>query len=207
MSTELLPVLEKDEIEKLLNQPSTRYPTGIRNKAILLLMVYCGLRVSEVVGHEKRKGGGLRITDIDFNSGKLTIRDTKDTRKKKAKKAQSGRVLYANDETLQSLREWWDIRSKLETQHDYFFTTLQGKNIYPRYIRSMVKRYGEKTGLSSAQAHPHTLRHTFGTEFYRSQKDLRLTQKTMGHSSSKTTEIYAHISGVEIEKAMRNFTI
>ncbi len=209
MSTELLPVLEKHEVEQLLQQPSKRYSTGIRNRAILHLMVYCGLRVSEIVGHEKRDGGGLRIHDIDFNTGKLSIRDAKDTRsqKSKSKKVKSGRIVYANQETLEKLRDWWDIRSGFESAIDHFFTTLESTKVQPRYIRSMMKRYGEKIGLREDQLHPHILRHTFGTEFYRAHKDLRLTQQVMGHRSSKTTEIYAHISGAEVENAMKNFMI
>ena len=45
-----LPVtLEPEEVQNLLNQPSKRYPTGLRNKTIMSLMLHCGLRLSEVV--------------------------------------------------------------------------------------------------------------------------------------------------------------
>ena len=57
MSRELLPVLEKNDVEKLIKAPSKRYPSGVRNRAMLMVMINCGLRVSEVVGHEKREGG------------------------------------------------------------------------------------------------------------------------------------------------------
>lgn len=207
MAIGLIPVLEKDEVKKLLNAPSKRYPTGIRNKAMIQLMLQCGLRVSEVVGHEKRYSGGLRIQDIDFNSGKLTIRDAKDTRRVKSKNVKAGRIVYANEETLNSLRNWWEIRSTIDTDKDHFFTTLQGNNIHPTYIRKMVKRYGVKVGLKPDQIYPHLLRHTFGTLFYQKTLDLRLTQITMGHSSSKTTEIYCHLSGAQVQDAMRAFCI
>ena len=50
MTRKKLPtVLEPEEAQKLLKQPNKRYPTGLRNKAIMSLMLHCGLRVSEVV--------------------------------------------------------------------------------------------------------------------------------------------------------------
>ena len=45
-----LPVtLEPEEVQNLLKQPSKRYPTGLRNKAIMSIMLHCGLRLSEIV--------------------------------------------------------------------------------------------------------------------------------------------------------------
>ena len=50
MPRKKLPViLEPEEAEKLLRQPNKRYPTGLRNKAMMSLMLHCGLRVSEVI--------------------------------------------------------------------------------------------------------------------------------------------------------------
>ncbi|MFZ3386084.1 MAG: tyrosine-type recombinase/integrase [Candidatus Hydromicrobium sp.] len=42
-------ILEPEEVQNLLKQPSKRYPTGLRNKAIMSLMLHCGLRLSEIV--------------------------------------------------------------------------------------------------------------------------------------------------------------
>ena len=42
-------VLEPEEVQNLLKQPSKRYPTGLRNKAIMSIMLHCGLRLSEIV--------------------------------------------------------------------------------------------------------------------------------------------------------------
>ncbi len=102
--------------------------------AVIRLMGFCGLRASEVIGHEKREGGGLRIRDIDLTSGEIIIRDAKDTRvkEKRQKKNKTGRVVFAQGETLEAMRIWWTkIRSSLSGQapEDYFFLQpVWGKN-------------------------------------------------------------------------------
>ncbi len=70
----------------------------------------------------------------------------------------------------------------------------------------MVKRRAEKAGIVK-DVHPHMLRHTFATEFYRQTKDIRLTQKMLGHADLSTTMIYTHVVDEDAEKAMRGFCI
>ena len=74
---------------------------------MLLLMARLGLRVSEVVGHERRDGGGLRIPDVDLTTGKIMIRDAKDGRRLRSKKSSAGRIVFAANVTLEGLREYW----------------------------------------------------------------------------------------------------
>ena len=73
MTRKKLPItLEPEEAQNLLKQPSKRYPTGLRNKAILSLMLNCGLRVSEVVN--------LRPGNINLTKGKLRVESGKGSR-------------------------------------------------------------------------------------------------------------------------------
>ena len=66
MTRKKLPVtLETEEAQNLLKQPSKRYPTGLRNKAMMSVMLNCGLRVSEVVN--------LRPGNINLTKGKLRV--------------------------------------------------------------------------------------------------------------------------------------
>jgi len=66
MTKKKLPtILEPEEAQKLLKQPNKRYPTGLRNKAIMSLMLHCGLRLAEVIN--------LRPGSINLTKGKLRI--------------------------------------------------------------------------------------------------------------------------------------
>ena len=205
MATDLVPVLEPVELDALLAVPNTRYVSGRRNRAMLLLMARLGLRVSEVVGHEKREGGGLRIGDVDLTSGKIIIRDAKNGARRRSKKSSAGRVVYAASATLEALRRYWEDRSRTESPTDFFFVTNTGRRIAPAFVRQMMRRYGERIGLPPHKRHPHALRHTCGTELYRETKDLRLVQTVLGHSSPQVTQIYAHVSGADVEDALRSF--
>jgi integrase len=66
---------------------------------------------SEIVGHESRPGGGLRLRDVDLTTGRLTLRDVKDTRKTRAKKTKAGREVWADREAMALLRTYWQDRA------------------------------------------------------------------------------------------------
>jgi len=133
-----LPVtLEPGEAQNLLKQPSKRYPTGLRNKAIMSLMLHCGLRLSEIVN---LKPGNLNLT-----KGKLRV---------ESGKGKKDRDLAIPDYLNDLLEAWRSIRPK----SNYFFSTLKGKKLSDRYIQQMVKRYAQKAGIEK-KISPHTLRH------------------------------------------------
>ena len=67
----------------------------------------------------------------------------------------------------------------------------------------MVKRMVARAGIEK-DIHPHSLRHTFATDLYRKTKNLRITQKALGHSNIATTEIYTHIVDDELENALKS---
>ena len=70
MASKKLPIiLEPEEAQNLIKQPNKRYPTGLRNKAIISLMLHCGLRVSEV--------SDLRPGNINITKGKLRVESGK----------------------------------------------------------------------------------------------------------------------------------
>jgi len=127
-------ILEPEEVQNLLKQPSKRYPTGLRNKAIMSLMLHCGLRLSEVVN---LKPGNLNLT-----KGKLRV---------ESGKGKKDRDLAIPDYLNDLLEAWRSIRPK----SNYFFSTLKGKKLSDRYIQQMVKRYAQKAAIEKVVS-PHT---------------------------------------------------
>jgi site-specific recombinase XerD len=177
-------VLTEDEVRLLLKQPNKRYPTGMRNLCLMRVMLDAGLRASEVIK--------LTVQDIDWRSGKLKVR---------LGKGAKDRVLWINEDLLELLRKW---RERRPEGTDLLFPTLDGGLLDDRYLRQAVKRYGKKAGLSK-NVHPHMLRHTFATDLYRQTKNIRLTQKALGHSDLSTTMIYTHLVDAELEDALKTF--
>jgi integrase/recombinase XerD len=66
-----------------------------------------------------------------------------------------------------------------------------------------VKRYLKAVGLYKSERSVHALRHSYALEFYRQQKDLRALQKQLGHSSIRTTQIYADVSAEDMQQQIR----
>lgn len=181
-------VLTSEEQAALLRQPNPRYPTGERNHLLLRLMLNTGLRLSEAVN--------LRWKDIDLNTGKLMVRQGKGAK---------DRSLWIGDEDLKLLRKWRERQGKdVEGPPVHVFTTLGGKAVSPRYVQQMVKRLAARAGITK-DIHPHTLRHSFATDLYRETKDIRLTQKALGHANLATTQIYTHLVDEDLEAALKSF--
>jgi integrase/recombinase XerD len=129
-------ILEVEEAQKLLSQPNKRYPTGLRNKAIISLILHCGPRLSEVII--------IKPGDVNLGTAKLRI---------KSGKGQKDRDLAIPDYLIALLESWRKIRPKSA----YFFSTLSGNKLSPRYIQQMLKRYAQKAGIEKPVS-PHLLR-------------------------------------------------
>src|SRR5450830_161738 len=101
-----LPItLNKQEVKSILDIPNKRYKNGLRNKAILSLMVNTGLRVSEVAS--------LRAKDINIKEGKLRVINGKGSKDRD--------LTIGNKQALELLKEYSRIRPK----SDFFFKSLE----------------------------------------------------------------------------------
>ena len=194
-SRKLPVILEREEVKKLLSIPNTRYLTSLRDKAIMGLMVNCGLRVSEIVN--------LRPGDLNLTRGKLRI---------VAGKGEVDRdIPYIPDNTIAFLREW----KKRKPQSDYFFSnirsnakgkfaSIRGGKLAVRTVQSMVKSYSKRAGIDKVVS-PHVLRHTFATNYYRNTKDLEALRILLGHANISTTQIYVTLANIDTENGMKQF--
>ena len=146
---------------------------NLKHKAILTLTYSVGLRVSEVVN--------LKIEDIDSIRMLIYIKNAK---------GRKDRVVPLSNYVLQLLRYYWkEYRPKT-----YLFN---GQNSDQYSVGSCQKIYKKYIDNNSSI---HTLRHSSFTNLLESGTDLRIIQKIAGHSSSKTTEIYTHVSNQMLNK-------
>ena len=158
----------RDELDKLVNLPNPRYKSGIRNRAILSVLCYAGLRVSEVLN--------LKISDVKEKENLIRVNESK---------KKSSRVVYVPSYLFHYINKWLEIRPKSK----YLFCSRFGKKLFSDYIQKMVKRYSEKVD-SSKDIHPHCLRHSIATIWLKEGKPIRGIQKQLGHKSLNTTQIY-----------------
>jgi integrase/recombinase XerD len=160
-------VLSQEEIKKLIN-----YPKNLKHHAIICTLYSLGLRVSELIN--------LKISDINGNSGIIKIRQSKGNK---------DRLLMFDEKLKSVLREYY-IKYK---PTEYLFNG-QFKNQYSdRSVNELLKYWAKKCGIR-ADIHAHMLRHSFATHCLENGMNLRYVQELLGHSSSKVTEIYTHVS-------------
>ena len=147
--------------------------TNIKHKTILTLTYSVGLRVSEVVN--------LKIEDIDSKRMLIHIKNAK---------GRKDRLVPLSKNVLELLREYWkEYKPKI-----YLFN---GQSSDQYSIQSCQKIYKKYIDESSSI---HTLRHSSFTNLLENGTDLIIIQKIAGHSSSKTTEIYTHVSNGLLSK-------
>ena len=158
----------RDELDKLVNLPNPRYKSGIRNRAILSVLCYAGLRVSELLN--------LKVPNISEKENLIKINESK---------KRSSRVVYVPNYLFHYINKWLDIRPKSK----YLFCSNNGNKLFADYIQKMVKRYSLKVDPTK-DIHPHCLRHAIATIWLKEGKPIRGIQKQLGHKSLNTTQIY-----------------
>lgn len=144
-----------------------------KHKAIISLAYSTGMRVSEVCN--------LLITDIDSKRMIITIRQSK---------GRKDRIVALSEKILEILREYF----KEYKPKEFLFNGQFELKYSHRSCNQIVKQY---LGI---EYHFHQLRHSNATALLESGTDLRIIQKHLGHASSKTTEIYTHVSTNILQK-------
>ncbi len=145
---------------------------NIRDYAMLMVLAYSGLRVSELCS--------LRIEDIDFLENVIHV---------KSGKGDKDRMVVVDSRVMEILKEYL----KSEKRHEgNVFVSRKGNRISTTHVERIVKYYAKKAGINK-KVTPHVIRHTFATTLLRNGADIRFIQQILGHSSVATTQIYTHV--------------
>jgi len=163
--------------------------TTARNWFMVELGLSAGLRVEEMTD--------LRISDLNLNDRQpsLIVRQGKGNK---------SRNVYFSESFKNECLLYLSRRNKLSIKSDYLFTNTAGRQLTRRALQKSFKKCLRLAGLESHYS-IHCLRHTYGSYLYKSSNhNLRLVQEQLGHSSIRTTQIYAGVMNDEIKKAVKN---
>jgi integrase/recombinase XerD len=166
-------VLTREECHKLINYYSGEKGKDIRNRLIIKVLYYSGIRISE--------SAELIKADVNFNDGIVFIRSGK---------GDKDRYVCLDSSTLKEL----SLFSKNIPLTAKIF------NITDRQIRRIVDEVGQKTGISETfdaigrRFSPHSLRHAFATHCIENGMNVFTLKKLLGHEYLDTTEIYVNTS-------------
>ena len=172
--------LRLEEVEKLLEQPDAKTPTGLRDKAMLEVLYSTGLRVSELTG--------LGVGDLDSKVGCVRCigKGDKERIVPVGKKA-----LGAVDKYLREGRPELLAQAKTAGSRA-LFVNRRGVALSRVGVWKILSAYGRRAGLRVALT-PHMLRHSFATHLLERGADLRSVQLMLGHADISTTQIYTHV--------------
>ncbi len=160
-------VISKEDVLALIEQTN-----NIKHRCIVELLYGSGLRRNELLS--------LKIEDID--SKRMLVRV-------KQAKGNKDRITLLSQNALQDLRSYY----KTWKPKEYLFEGQKGGKYSGQSVVKVVKTAAHKAKIRITVT-PHMLRHSFATHLLEAGVDLRQIQVLLGHSSSKTTEIYTHVA-------------
>ncbi len=153
-------------------------------KVIILLMLDCGLRVTEVVT--------LKLGDFDFMRNEVRVRSLK------KRGNDTFRVIPISTRLLEAISFY--CRSLKADKEIYLFPSVNKKSKFPHLSRKQVWRKLNK--LSDGVVYPHMFRHTFASRVVNEGNDLLVAQKLLGHNDIRTTQVYTHVNEKDLRAAI-----
>ena len=184
--TQRLPrVLTRQEVARLLREPTGSEPLALRDRALLELMYACGLRVSETTG--------LELGDVDLEEGMLCARG----KGSKERLVPVGRQAVAALEVYRARGRPALLGARSESK---LFLNRRGGGLTRQGLYKIVQGHARRAGLEERMS-PHTLRHSFATHLLAGGCDLRSLQEMLGHADLATTQVYTHLSAERLKDA------
>ena len=180
-------------------------PDQKRDYCIVVFLLNCGMRLSELVGINM---SDIRCThDADGNEIYLL---------KVLGKGSKERIVYLNNACVNAYMDYIDptvtdeeTRNKngnrcMTVKTDALFLSRRGTRISNRRVQQIVEQCFKSCGLDNMGLSVHKLRHTAATLMYQNGVDVRVLKDVLGHENLNTTQIYTHVSNAQMQSAMQN---
>lgn len=167
-------VLSEQDVNKILTSVVNQ-----KHRTILYLVYSSGLRVSEVVN--------LKIADIDSNRMTVFVKDSKGNK---------DRYTILAQEALKELRRYFML---YHPKYWLFPGVDENYHLTVRSVQKIFKKACKKANINK-NVGVHSLRHSFATHLLEYGTDIRYIQELLGHASTKTTQIYTHVTNKHMRK-------
>ncbi len=151
------------------------------DRTLFLLMLRCGLRVSEVAR--------LKVSDVDWEQGALLIRQGK---------GRKDRRVYLSPDVVAGMKECLQLRpAKVPGERLFWNQKRQGQTLSIKGIQKKIERYANEAGV---KASCHSLRHTFASNLLEEGAAIVSIKEFLGHSSVASSERYARLSNQKVKQ-------
>ena len=157
--------LTEEEVSYLI-----KYANGVRGKLILSMLYGSGLRISELCS----------LNRDSIQDGCFSV----------VGKGAKMRLCFIDARSKRLLDQYLDSR---KDSNEALIITHLGTRLTPVAIQEVVRGAVKRAGLENRHITPHTLRHSFATNFLENNGNLRYLQELLGHANLQTTQIYTHV--------------
>jgi site-specific recombinase XerD len=162
---------------------------AVRNSVMVELLLGTGLRVSELCA--------LRVADVYSENGRADVF----VRRGKGGKS---RLVAISERLALYVRAYigWEIRVGQQPAPDGpLFRSERGRHLTRSALHRIWKGALARAGLPTTWG-VHATRHSYAVEIYRKTRDLRLTQRLLGHSNVATTQVYASLLDEDVRRGV-----
>lgn len=176
-------ILSMEEVVQLLEQPKSRSPKEIRDKAMLELLYATGIRVTELIS--------LKVTNVNMQLNYIVCED-----------GHKERIIPFGSKARAALLDYFAHSRSImieDSNTEVLFVNCSGQLMSRQGFWKLVKFYANKANIV-ADITPHTLRHSFAAHLVENGADLRSVQEMLGHSDISTTQIYANMNHSHIRE-------
>lgn len=184
----LIRPMSPEQAARLLEAPDPCSWDGLRDRAMMALMLDSGLRISEVLSLEAARVDWVNCAAVVMGKGRKE------------------RSVPFSARTAQALLEYARERSQRRVQAAQFFLGRTGKPICRSKMRKLIVRYGRQAGIEGVRLSPHTLRHTFAVLYVRNGGDSFSLQEILGHSTLEMTRQYVNLARRDVAAQHRKFS-
>ena len=181
----LIDVFSPEQIETVIATCGADF-VGLRDRAVILVLLDCGLRASETCG--------LTADDVNWKEHTLKVLG----------KGRKERLVSFGRATQQALGRYLARRPELPTSN--LFVTWFGEPMNRHRLYELVKTRCLRAGITGVRASPHTFRHTFATSFLRSGGDCFTLQRILGHEDLAMTRRYSEVSQTDALERHRAYS-
>jgi site-specific recombinase XerD len=173
-------VYSAEEVQRLMAACNGGF-TGKRNATIICLLYRTGIRCGEMLQ--------LELQDPDLELGRLSVRKAKGGKQ---------RAVPLDSFAQEALEGYLAHRKRvIISLGSPLFCTLEGRPLWDSYIRTMLRRMGQRAGIQK-RVHAHGLRYTFATELGLEGYPIHQIRDLLGHESIATTNLYIAAGQVDL---------
>ena len=184
----LIRPMSAEQASRLIEMPNTQSIQGLRDRAMMMLMLDSGLRISEALTLESGR--------VDWLNCAVSVMG----------KGRKERSVPFSAKTGQALLAYAQARAKGPIKGPEFFLGKTGKKVCRSKARKLILRYGRAAGIEGVRMSPHTLRHTFAVLYVRNGGDSFSLQEILGHSTLEMTRNYVNLARRDVAEQHRKFS-